>query len=309
MEFKKYDKIKAIGHEDNKDIFLNPDDEIVIEEKIDGGNFRFMIHEGKVILGSRTQEISEEAEGKHLKNFKRCCVFVKDNLKDKDLKLLERKIFYGECCIKHTLSYEWEEIPPFLGFDIYCLDNNTYQRDKNILFKELDLPTVPHIKVCKASEIKELTDKDVPVSHYAPKSNPKQQAEGIVMKNYKTQIFAKYVREQFREEARDTFGGTVKYEETDDGKIVAKYCTNPRIDKCIFKMVDDGNKLELPMMKILPKMVYEDIIEEQWKEIMHSNMKVDFRNIRKLVTKRCLAVLKQVITNNAFSSTNAGDDE
>jgi hypothetical protein len=308
--FHKYNKIKAIGHEENKDIFQNPEDEIIIEEKIDGGNFRFMIKDGKIILGSRTQEIDEKAEGKHLKNFRRCCEYVREILQDKDLKLLEKRIFYGECCIKHTLSYDWDSIPPFLGFDIYCLENNKYLSNKKMFFEGLGFKTVPEIKICKSSEIKELTDTDVPVSVYAPRSNPKQQAEGIVLKNYKTQIFAKYVREQFKEKARDTFGGTVKYEETDDGKIVAKYCTNARIDKCIFKLVDEGHKLEMAMMKELPKFVYKDIMEEEWQEVVFSNYEVNFRNIRKLVTKRCLAVLKQVMVNNAISektSKKTGD--
>jgi len=300
MEFHKYDKIKQLGHKENEDIFKDPDDEIIIQEKIDGGNFRFMIYEGKVIFGSRTQEITEDVEGKHLKNFRRCIEFVREKLKRK-IFASGKIIFHGECCIKHTLSYDWDNIPPFLGFDVYDIEEEKYLADAVDMFKELDLPVVPHIKTVKASEIKELTDKDVPVSVYAPKSNPTQQAEGIVFKNYKKQIFAKYVREKFREDARDAFGGTVKYQENDDGKIVAKYCTNARIDKIIFKLVDEGYELELGMMNLLPNKVYEDIMEEQWREVVFSNYEVKFRNIRKLITKRCICVLKQVITNNAFN--------
>ncbi len=43
--FIKYKKIRQLGHEENKHIFLDPDDEIVIEEKVDGANFRFMVSE------------------------------------------------------------------------------------------------------------------------------------------------------------------------------------------------------------------------------------------------------------------------
>jgi hypothetical protein len=53
--FRAYHKIKRLGDEENKEIFSNPDEEIVIEEKMDGANFRFMFKKGKIIFGSRTQ--------------------------------------------------------------------------------------------------------------------------------------------------------------------------------------------------------------------------------------------------------------
>jgi len=63
MEFSKYLKIKIAGHEDNKRIFSDPEDDIVVEEKIDGGNFRFYINKGNIIFGSRTQQLtSNEGE-------------------------------------------------------------------------------------------------------------------------------------------------------------------------------------------------------------------------------------------------------
>ena len=71
MTFKTYNKIKIVGDFDNKGIFDNPEDEIVIEEKIDGANFRFMIKGDDIIFGSRTQELTENKEHKYQKNFNR----------------------------------------------------------------------------------------------------------------------------------------------------------------------------------------------------------------------------------------------
>ena len=45
MEFHKYTKIRILGNIENKDIFSDPEDEIIIVEKIDGANFRFYINE------------------------------------------------------------------------------------------------------------------------------------------------------------------------------------------------------------------------------------------------------------------------
>lgn len=69
MTFSKYVKIKQLGDEENENIFAEPEDEIVIQEKIDGANFRFMIKDGKIIFGSRTRELIEnDMQSKAWKN-------------------------------------------------------------------------------------------------------------------------------------------------------------------------------------------------------------------------------------------------
>ena len=75
-----------------------------------------------------------------------------------------------------------------------------------------------------------------------------------------------YVRQEFKEKNRGTFGGNKKYATTDDEYFSAVYCTNARIDKCIFKLIDDGKKLGMEMMGDLLNMVYKDIWEENWNE-------------------------------------------
>ena len=309
MEFHKYRKIYTMGHDENKDIFSNPEDDIIIEEKIDGGNFRFMINDGKIIIGSRSQQLTDnEGQDANMnKMFLRCSNFVREKLKDKDLKLLEKRIFYGENCVKHTMNYDWEKMPPYLGFDIYCLENEKFLAEKRMFFEALDLPVVPLIKKCKASEIKEINDDMVPISAYPFASSKDQKAEGIVFKNYNKQIFAKYVRDVFKEKNAEVFGGSPKYnkvDETNNAEFVFRYCTNPRIDKMIFKLIDEGMVLDLKMMAELPKRVLKDIYAEHWKEILESNWMLDFKSIRKLVPKRCLAVLQQVMVNNALGGND-----
>ena len=99
---------------------------------------------------------------------------------------------------------------------------------------------------------------------------------------------------------KETFGFNKKYATNDEEMIVAKYCLNPRIDKAIFKLNDDGIDIDMPMMRQLPQYVYKDMIEEHWEDICHSKYVIDFHKLKKLVTTRCLRVLKQVITNNAL---------
>ena len=312
--FFKYKKIYGVGHDENKEIFSDPEDLIVIEEKIDGGNFRFMIKDGNVIIGSRTQQLtSDEGEDSNMnKMFKRCADFVREQLKDKDLKLLEKRIFYGENCVKHTMNYDWDKIPPYLGFDIYCLENNKFLADKKMFFEALGLPTVPTIKVVCAKEIIDISDDLVPMSVYASESSKDQKAEGIVFKNYSKQIMAKYVRDKFKEANAECFGGSPKYNKVDDtnnAEFVFKFCTNARIDKMIFKLIDEGFKLEMGLMKELPKRIYLDIWDEHWQEIRDSNWKLNMKSLRRLVPKRCRGVLQQVIVNNGLNGVKNGKKE
>lgn len=299
QEFKKYLKIKIIGDEENKQLLENLEDEIVIQEKIDGANFRFMINNGNIVFGSHTQQItSDDGQDTNVqKYFRRCVDFVRHQLISKDLTKYNNLVFYGECCVMHSISYNWDKIPPFLGFDI--LANGIYLdvKDAKEIFCELGLDFVPIINYCKVKDFlaTPLTESIIPKSAFY-----EGQAEGIVIKNYSKQIFAKFVSTKFKEVNKDAFGISKKYAEDDDELIVAKFCANPRIDKQIFKMIEEGFKLELPMMKQLPSRVFKDMIEEHWKDICFENYTLNFRNVRKIITHRCLAVLKQVIVNNAL---------
>lgn len=302
MTFHKYKKIYRLGYEDVKDIFLNSEDKIIIQEKIDGSNFRFMIKDGYIIFGSRTQELTEDKEHKYQKNFQRCIEFIRDTLNGiGDLSKFNNCIFYGENCIKHSLTYDWDKIPPFLGFDIYNLELDEYVDFEQIkeVFEMLHLPIVPIIKEITAKEaiMEKIDDSYVPQSVYAPR-----QAEGVVFKNYERQLFAKYVTDQFKEKNKETFGGGKKLANDDSERFVAEYCTNSRIDKSIFKLIDEGNKLEMQLMAKLPRMVWNDIWEEEWQDISSKKQYImDFGNAKKIVNKRCLAILKQMITNNSLN--------
>ena len=308
MEFTKYNKIKVVGDSENKDIFSEPDDEIVIEEKIDGSNFRFMIHKGNIIFGSRTQTLSPDIEHNG-KSFERCINHVQEcfNNLDEDIKKnSEGKIFYGENCVKHTMSYDWNKIPIFLGFDILSVQSNqflSYKNKKN-LFDSWNLSTVPLIKISKVKEIIKIDDSIVPESKYYSPSTDDKHAEGIVFKNYDKQIFAKYIREKFKEKNRKVFGGNKKYAKTDDEYFSLYYCTNARIDKCIFKLINEDKKLDMTLMGDLLNMVYRDIWEENWEEIAFSKKTINLSNFKKLISKRCLEVLKQTMINNSLQNGN-----
>lgn len=230
-------------------------------------------------------------------------------------------VFYGECMVAHSMQYDWIKVPPFLGFDIDNNENPNYPKRYlpypmvENLYKEIGLEFVPVIEVCKASKMSKIDDSVVPISKYAIPSGTEdiRKAEGFVFKKYSfvegskefkdNQLMGKYVRDKFKEINALVFGDKrVKYNFDDNtGELIFKYCTNARIDKIIFKLLDEGEKLDMTLMHKLPKRVQEDIYEEHWKDIFQSNWKIDIKRFRNLVPKRCVGVLKQVIVNNALN--------
>ena len=302
MNFIKYPKIKYLGDEEVAGLTSNPEDEIIIQEKIDGANIRVLIHNKELLFGSRNVTMDDDMESSKMWN--KVVSYLKEKLKGKDLSGLNNCILFMEYCIKHTMSYDWNVIPPILGFDIYELEKGAFidfYKCKT-LFNELEIDFVPVIRTIKARDLTSFTDSDVPVSVYASPSATDRQAEGVVFKNYKTQTFAKYVRDKFKEKNKEVFGANKKYVNDDTERLIAVYCTNPRIDKMIFYLrTESVMELNLKMMTKLPMLVLEDIIEENYKEIIISNYTIDFRKFRGLIAKRCLAVLKQVMVNSQLN--------
>jgi hypothetical protein len=301
MDIKKYDKIYNLGHEDNAEIFSNPETIVCVQEKVDGANFRIYFHEGKVLFGSRTQQLtSDEGEDTNLeKNFRRAVEYVRDKLKDKDLNKYNGLTLFAENMVKHTINYNWDITPPILGFDVY---DNMYWNWESAkgLFEELGFEFVPIIRVCQVKDIQlPITDDFVPTSKYTLGT-----AEGVVFKTFNPRIYGKYVRSEFKEKNKEVFGGNKKHATNDEEYIVSLYCNNYRIEKQILKLMDDGMELHMSMMTKLPTNVYNDIWEENYKEISHLKQKtICFDVLRKQIAKRCLTVLQNFIQNNLISET------
>lgn len=305
----KYPKIKPLGDSENSAIFSNDEHYVYITEKIDGGNFRFALESGELIFGSRNRELIEDALEQ--KQWKKSSKFISDNAPSKLPEEFEDYTFFGECCTPHTLKYNWEEIPPFLGFDVYSEASEGFVNGVMAvsLFKELNLPFVPTIGKFKVSEVGVIDESHVPVSLYR-KGIDDEMAEGIVIKNYINQTFAKIVRSRFKEENKLKFGGSPRFGKNDTEKIYLSYCTTARIEKQIYRLRDEEEmEVSRPMMHKLPSAVLYDIYEEHWRDICLKKNKVDFGLMKKLVSRRCLSVLDGVIQKQIYDMISEGDNE
>lgn len=292
--FIKYPKIRQLGHDENSGIL---DGNIIIEEKFDGANGRVYVGKDNIIFGSRARELELTGE----KQFTRFINYVNEKLNANPdvLKDIYNKygsiILFGENCIRHTIGYDFERIPPFLGFDVYVVSTKTFldREDKVCIFNNLGLEPIKLLYDGKYTNESLL---EIPKSSYY---NGK--SEGVVIKNFEKQLFAKIVDEKFKEKNRETFGGSKKFAIDGNEYFIAVYCTNARIEKMIFKMIDDGAELGMPHMGNLFKLVYKDIWEEEWQEIYQSKLSINFTKLRNMVALRCKSVLVQMMTNNAIN--------
>jgi hypothetical protein len=301
--FKKYPKIYRLGHEDNLDILKYGDDFITVEEKIDGGNGSFWLEEDGIHFGSRNRDLTS---AKDLKTFGGFQLKLREHLKDKEVN--PDYIYYFEWMQKHTITYT--RAPFIIGLDIRLRHSAISEgcgmflgsEGKHTEFKRLEIEPTPIIWQGKVKDFKKLkVDDVVPKSKYYDGF-----AEGIVIKNYMRkstegnhQLFAKVVREEFKESNKAVFGG-IRQKESDSDKIVERYMTDARIKKHINKLVlEDNNPLDRALMRWLPINVIKDVMKEESDEIFTSYTFIDFRQMKQLTAKVCLRVINEIMLEKA----------
>lgn len=306
---RKYPKIRYPSDEESTGVFATGD--IVIQEKIDASNFRFThqrnldqeywSEDRDIAFGSRNVQFKNQRDEN--KQFAEIIEYVRETVDEADIRSLEEAhggslTFFGEAMNPHTLEYDWENSPAFIGFDVwnetdeYWLTHTEMER----AFDRLGLETAPIIDIVSA-EAWDSYSVDVPESEYGDVT-----AEGLTFKNYDTQTFSKFVREDFKEKSKQKFGKPKKHQATGAEKLSYQYITNARIEKAAHKLVDEGDYdcLKMEMMQDLPEFVIRDMAEEEAGDLfMEERWEVDIAEFRSITSGRCASVLKHMIQQRA----------
>lgn len=301
----KYPKIKIIGHDENRDLLAYPEDHIMVESKIDGGNFSFFLDdEGVINECSRNRNLTTDEDEK---TFIKQRLWLRDKLKDK--KIDPDYVYYCEVMAKHTINYTIA--PDMVGFDIRLRHDANSEGlgvfidrvSKEEEFKRLGIECVPLVWEGTAGELKKLNlDDMIPKSIYYDGLE-----EGICIKSRSRlsnqgnrQLMGKKVRILFKEKNKAIFGG-FKQKYSDTNKIVDVFCTEARIKKIILKCVnEEGLSLELALMSKVPHKVIKDILAEEFCSIFDKYKFIDFKQFKQLAGKRCLYVLSNMISEGAL---------
>jgi hypothetical protein len=309
MGFKKYPDICRLGSDENRDILAFDDDMIVIEEKVDGGNFSFWQEADGIHFGSRNRDLTILNDAKMFAGIQ---AWLRKHLSDLELigvKINPDYIYYAEAMQKHTIHYI--NAPPIIGFDIrlahamniedgYGLFLARETREQE--FNRLGIENVPLVWSGKVRELKEKNIMElIPKSKYAENIL----AEGVVIKNYTRkahngnhQLYAKVVRDEFKEANRAVFG-SVKNKNSDSQKIIDMFCTDARIKKKVLEITNEtGEPISLRLMNRVPMMVIKDVFKEESNYMIDNYSFIDIKEMRHLVPKKCLKVIGEMMIVN-----------
>jgi len=315
---KKYPKIRRIGHAENGGIVDHG--QLVVKEKLDGASFRYMQEAHldeehhtpgrKLVFGSRNVVYKNEKDID--KNFTHAVEYVRENLKFDVILEAEVEygsiVVYGEAMHPHTLEYDWENTPSFVGFDIWSVDQQQFLpwSEAQEIIDAMGLPTIPTIykgpaeTFMKEYDISQLFEGGDITSAYR-----NGLPEGVVIRNEDTGRTAKVRTQQFKEaHTGQTATDPDDYEPSDAQALARKFTTEARVIKMIHKYEDRGETIEMSIMESLWAEVFEDIIEEEYETIFLGNHEIDTKEFRSEVASITASVLESYLARPEGSVLN-----
>jgi hypothetical protein len=307
---KKYPKVKRIGHSVNEGIFESDNYHLHVQEKLDGANFRFTLQRNieeeyhdpdrDLVFGSRNNVYKNERDRDD--SFTHAIEYVRKNV---DLGLLEQYdtlhgelTFFGEAMHPHTLDYDWDETPSFLGFDIYSGESSEFLNPNEV--RELyGIMGLPHVPVLSPAVIED--EFECPDSQYHDGL-----AEGVVIKNTETGQRAKIRGEKFKEmhPTQSAVNNEGNYDPADAVVLANQFATEARILKMIHKYENRGRDIGMGVMEDLWRDVFDDIIEEEYETIFLGDHTLNTKDFRSEVASNTAGVLQTYLNRPDDSVLN-----
>ncbi|WP_136717343.1 RNA ligase family protein [Halorientalis salina] len=250
-------------------------------EKVDGANFRFQLRQsGRLKFGdrSRVYETPEDVPDPYQHAVRHVQTELDRSALQEAVDDVEAIVFFGEAMHHHTIDYDWDRTPSFLGFDVWSATKERFLPLDTVeqIFERLGLQSV------NAFERERNTRDFDPGSYTVPQSawydGP---AEGVVIRNKQGQR-AKLLHPDFRE-----VDDTVPV----DGSamvLAEKYATRRRFEKLAAKFEDQARTVTF---QPLYEQILEDITREEHKQLYHGDRSVDMSEFRSEVAARTRAFI------------------
>lgn len=311
MAFSQYPKLRRPSHPDTDGLFAQPEDDLVLTEKIDGNNFRCAYDRQRHILryGSRNVDLGtdhDEIGGM----FDEVTDYLNEQIALTTMAKLNEDlqgqvVLYGENAVQHTITdYDWASMPQFQLFDVY-VDRSESEGDSEWLDWEtsveianrLELETVPVIEHTTVSSF-EPSSFDVPPSEYRPGDQP---AEGVVIQNTRNQMKAKLISQAFAEknDSATSTASSVTKGSDDVDRFLYEHVTERRIHKNIEAcLTDPTTEWTHPVMEMMPDLkdrVWTDVWEEDLHDIIWDNYGFDLSDVRSASASKTASVLQNLV--------------
>jgi RNA ligase len=276
---RKYESVTRFGKRGTGEIF-NTGELIVVEEKLDGANASMTVVDGTVQCFSRNTVLDAHNTLRGFYQYAQGLYSV----------LEEGYIYYGEWLVPHTIKYPEEYLNHFYLFDIYDIEEDKYLSSRSVaeIGTRSGMYVVPKLSIGKFSSVGE-------VMEFVGSSNLAESGEGVVLKywNSEKREVVKIVSDKFKESKglpKQKVAGT-----SDSlHEFVSATVTEPRIEKLLNKLVDEGKIPEeydlqdMPViLKSLGSSVYDDVMKEE-ADVLENMLK-------KKIGKFAPPIVKQVI--------------
>jgi len=239
-------------------------------EKVDGANFRFELQaSGLLRFGdrSRVYDDPDDVPGP----YQHAVRHIQTNLNREALRNavddVETITFFGEAMHHHSIEYDWDRTPPFLGFDVWSNDSDQFLPPDRVeqIFDRLGLQMVPVIERERPAKYFDPTSYEIPNSQFY--DGP---AEGVIITNKRGQR-AKLLHPDFQE-----VDDTVPVE-ADADELAKRYATKRRFEKLAAKLDDRDQPVTFER---LYDRVLEDIVREEHKRLFHGSDPIDVSAFR-----------------------------
>ncbi len=262
MQIPSYPKVFSLGHKAIGGIFNN---EVVVQEKLDGSQFSFANIEGKFLARSRGAPIGQ---GGNVANMFKKAWDIAHAIFETGT-LTEGMIVRAEAFDKpkhNTLAYSRVPAGNFIIFDIGRVGEHYLPWDEVQKLAALwHIETVPHFYTGKINSLKELEGF---LERESVLGGVK--IEGVVVKNYYRfsedghAMMGKYVSEAFKEVHRKDWKGRNPGGRDRIQNIITQLKTNARWEKAVQHLRDSGTLLGEPKdIGNLIQEVKKDILEEE----------------------------------------------
>jgi hypothetical protein len=294
-----YPKVWNIGHPNIAEIF---EDEVLIEEKIDGSQFSFGVFNGDLKCKSKSVELDINAPEKMFLKAVQTAVSLAPLLKDGWTYRAE----YLSKPKHNTLAYERTPEKNLIIFDIN-IDLETYlkyeykKQEAERLGLEI-VPTFGSIKINNSENLLELLEKTSCLGG--------QKIEGIVCKNYNQfgrdgkVLLCKYVSEKFREKHKLDWKERNKTNNDIIDLLGQSFRTEARWEKAIIHLLEKGEIGNSPDPKYIGKIIKEiqqDIEEECFDIIAKKLASAALPRIKKIVSRGFPEWYKEKMLKSQFN--------
>jgi hypothetical protein len=285
--FTKYQHLERFGTDEVVGIDCG---ECFIFPKLDGANASIWYENGEIKAGSRNRQLTLEKDNAGFYQY------VLDNKEkyERFFKVYPNLILYGEWLVPHTIkTYRDTAWRNFYVFDVYDKEYEKYTHFNHYieLLNDFDILAIyPIVKINNPTY--DLLLSQLEKNTYLI-DDGKGYGEGIVIKNYfytnkyGSQIWAKIVRGEFKEQHAKTMGVNILNGEKVIEQIIAeKYITLELCEKELAKIINENNGWQSKHIPQLLNTIYHClIVEEMWNILKdHKNPLIHFGILKNQVT-------------------------